>query len=113
MRSPRSCADLVRISARFNGGSSSSRSPDAETTLDGATAALPFIVCAYAIPYLLRARTLAAQGRPVPRIRQASFLAGLAVLVGANVPPLSTLAGDDFSAHMVEHLLIADVAALL
>jgi cytochrome c oxidase assembly factor CtaG len=49
----------------------------------------------------------------VPRVRQASFLAGLAVLVAANVPPLSTLAGDEFSAHMVEHLLIADVAALL
>ena len=35
------------------------------------------------------------------------------MLVGANVPPLSTLADDELTAHMVEHLLIADVAALL
>ncbi|MEA2292560.1 MAG: putative rane protein [Solirubrobacteraceae bacterium] len=61
----------------------------------------------------MRVRTLAATGRPVPRWRIASFLTGLLVLVGADVPPLSTLAGDELSAHMVEHLLIADVAALL
>jgi len=58
-------------------------------------------------------RTLAAHGRPVPRWRIGAFLAGLLVLVGADIPPLSTLAHDELSAHMVEHLLIADVAALL
>jgi cytochrome c oxidase assembly factor CtaG len=35
------------------------------------------------------------------------------VLVGADVPPLSTLSDELLTAHMVEHLLIADVAALL
>jgi putative membrane protein len=58
-------------------------------------------------------RTLAAAGRPVPGWRIASFLLGLLVLVGADVPPLSTLAGELFAAHMLEHLLIADGAALL
>jgi putative membrane protein len=70
-------------------------------------------VLAYSVPYLLRTRHLAASGRPVPNWRQACFYAGLAVLVGADVPPLSTLSGELFAAHMVEHLLIGDVAALL
>ncbi len=68
---------------------------------------------AYAVPYLLRARHLAALGRPVPRWRQACFQLGLLVLIGADVPPLSTLSSDLFVAHMVEHLLIGDGAALL
>jgi cytochrome c oxidase assembly factor CtaG len=77
------------------------------------TAALPVIVLAYAVPYLVRVRTLAGAGRPVPTWRVVSFLAGLLLLVAADVPPLSTLAGELFAAHMFEHLLIADAAALL
>jgi putative membrane protein len=61
----------------------------------------------------VRVRSLAASGRPVPRWRVASFLAGLAVLVAADVPPLSTLSEELLVAHMVEHLLIAELAALL
>jgi cytochrome c oxidase assembly factor CtaG len=61
----------------------------------------------------VRVRTLAAHGRPVPAWRIASFLAGLAVLVCADLPPVRALANDELTAHMVEHLLIADAAALL
>jgi putative membrane protein len=61
----------------------------------------------------VRVRTLAAAGRPVPAWRVACFLSGLLLLVAADVPPLSTLAGELFAAHMLEHLLIADGAALL
>jgi cytochrome c oxidase assembly factor CtaG len=41
------------------------------------------------------------------------FLTGLVVLVAADVPPLSTLSEELLLAHMVEHLLIAEIAALL
>jgi putative membrane protein len=68
---------------------------------------------AYAIPYALRARTLARRGRPVPGWRLWCFGAGLAVLALAVSPPVLDLAGSELSAHMAEHLLIADVASLL
>ncbi|MGH2950259.1 MAG: cytochrome c oxidase assembly protein, partial [Solirubrobacteraceae bacterium] len=71
------------------------------------------VLAAYAIPYVLRARTLARRGRPVPAWRIWCFGAGLAVLVLAVSPPVLDLAGSRFAAHMAEHLLIADVAALL
>jgi putative membrane protein len=71
------------------------------------------LIGAYAIPYALRARTLAARGRPVPVWRIWCFAAGLVVLVLAVSPPVLDLAGSRFAAHMAEHLLIADVAALL
>jgi len=71
------------------------------------------LIGAYAIPYALRARTLARRGRPVPTWRICCFAAGLLVLVVAVSPPVLDLAGSRFAAHMAEHLLIADVAALL
>jgi len=71
------------------------------------------LIVAYAIPYAMRARTLAARGRPVPTWRIWCFGAGLLTLALAISPPVLDLAGDTFAAHMAEHLLIADVAALL
>jgi putative membrane protein len=62
--------------------------------------------------YTTRARTLARTGRPVPRWRQACFYAGLATIALA----LSSLGGASqelLFAHMIEHLLLGDVAALL
>lgn len=64
---------------------------------------------AYAAPYLVRARHLARSGRPVPRWRVGCYLAGILTLAGAELVPSS----ERFSLHMVEHLLIGDVAALL
>ncbi len=67
------------------------------------------ILLAYSVPYFLRTHHLAGIGRPVPAWRQGCFVAGLLVLVGAELVP-STPA---FAAHMVEHLLIGDAGALL
>jgi cytochrome c oxidase assembly factor CtaG len=68
---------------------------------------------AYAIPYGLRARTLARRGRPVPTWRVWCFAAGVLVLAVAISVPIDRLASSSLVAHMTEHLLIADVASLL
>jgi putative membrane protein len=77
------------------------------------TIALPILVLLYWIPYALRARTLAREGRPVPGWRQACFASGLIVLAIALSPPVDKLADQLLLAHMAEHLLIGDIAALL
>jgi cytochrome c oxidase assembly factor CtaG len=71
------------------------------------------VVLAYAIPYGVRARTLARGGRPVPAWRVWCFVSGLVVLAAATSAPIDRLASSHLSAHMVEHLLIADLASLL
>jgi cytochrome c oxidase assembly factor CtaG len=65
------------------------------------------------LPYRARANTLARHGRPVPGWRQGSYAAGLLTLALALSPPVDTLADQLLVAHMAEHLLIGDVAALL
>lgn len=62
--------------------------------------------------YAVRAHRLARSGRAVPGWRQACFYAGLAVGVAA-LTALGGLADELFVAHMAEHLLLADVGALL
>jgi putative membrane protein len=71
------------------------------------------LVAAYAAPYAVRARTLARQGRPVARWRRACFGAGLVLLAAAVSPPVDVAANGRLTAHMVEHLLLGDVAPLL
>jgi len=73
--------------------------------------ALPANVFAFA--YFKRCVTLARQGRPVLLARRVSFGAGLLLLVAAVLPPLATLDDELLASHMVQHLLIADLAALL
>ena len=73
----------------------------------------PAIPVALALAYLHRVRTLARAGRPVPASRQLCFAGGLLVLFLATGTGLETLADDLLTAHMVQHLLLADVAALL
>lgn len=68
---------------------------------------------AYAAAYLRRTRTLARLGRPVPAARIACFLAGLAVVGAAISPPVQRAAADTMAAHMLEHLVLADLASLL
>lgn len=77
------------------------------------TVALPVIVLLYAYPYWARSRTLAAVGRPVPSWRQWCYYGGLAVLAFALSPPVDSLSDQLLVAHMSEHLLIGDIAALL
>jgi putative membrane protein len=63
--------------------------------------------------YARRVRTLAVQGHhPVPGWRQACFYAGF-VTIGAALTSLGSDSQELLSAHMVEHLLLGDVAALL
>ena len=68
---------------------------------------------AFGVMYGVRARRLAASGKPVPSWRQACFYSGLALIVLTLISPLGVLAGELFAAHMAEHLLIADIGALL
>jgi cytochrome c oxidase assembly factor CtaG len=77
------------------------------------TIGVPVLLVLSWIPYHLRARTLAAERRPVPTWRRACFAAGLLVLLLATSPPVDTLSDQLLVAHMAEHLLIGDVAALL
>ena len=64
--------------------------------------------------YARRAATLARRGRPVPLASQVAFVAGLLVLAIALASPLHWVAEERlFWAHMVQHLLLGDLAALL
>src|SRR4051812_9877021 len=64
------------------------------------------------ILYALRAHALRRTPRAVPAARQAAFYGGL-VLIVATLTLTGGLSGDLFAAHMAEHLLIADLGALL
>jgi putative membrane protein len=71
------------------------------------------LVAAYAAPYVVRARTLARRGRPVSAWRRACFAAGLVLLAIAVSPPMDRWADDRLSLHMLEHVLLGDLAPLL
>jgi cytochrome c oxidase assembly factor CtaG len=63
--------------------------------------------------YAKRASTLAAKGRPVPLWRQLCFAAGLLTIVVALISPVGHIAEELVIAHMIEHLLLGDIATLL
>ena len=65
------------------------------------------------VAYAIRAVRLAESGRPLPSWRLASFAAGIVVLAIAIASPLEQLAEELITGHMVQHLLIIDLAALL
>jgi putative membrane protein len=77
------------------------------------TIGFPILVALAWIPYHLKARSLAQEGRPVPTWRRWCYLAGLVVLEIAVSPPVDKLSEQLLVAHMAEHLLIGDIAALL
>jgi putative membrane protein len=62
--------------------------------------------------YARRVRTLAVTGHPVPGWRQACFYSGF-VVIGAALTSLGPLSQDLLFVHMIEHLLLGDIAALL
>ncbi len=62
--------------------------------------------------YAKRARSLARLGHPVPGWRQACFYGGLAV-IGLALTALGAISDELLLAHMAEHLLLGDIAALL
>jgi putative membrane protein len=63
--------------------------------------------------YSRRAATLASRGRPVPAWRIASFGLGLLAILAGLVSPLDTAAEELLWPHLVQHLLIGDLGALL
>ena len=66
-----------------------------------------------AILYWKRARTLARKGTPVAEWRYFLFSLGLALVVVALVSPIATLGEEEsFAFHMVQHLLLGDLAPL-
>ncbi|HYH53361.1 MAG TPA: cytochrome c oxidase assembly protein [Solirubrobacterales bacterium] len=62
--------------------------------------------------YAKRSLTLTRKGRPVPLWRQLSFAVGLLFIVIALVSPVSHIAEELVIAHMVEHLMLGDIAPL-
>src|SRR4051794_37825102 len=71
---------------------------------------LPLLVPA--LLYWWRAGHLAERGRPVPAWRQASFGSGL-LLIALSLVGLGELSDQLLWPHMLEHLLIGDLAAIL
>ncbi|WP_354700302.1 hypothetical protein DSM112329_00570 [Paraconexibacter sp. AEG42_29] len=63
--------------------------------------------------YALGVQRVARTSRAVPGWRQACFYAGLVLIVGTLTSPLAVAADELFWAHMAEHLLLADLGALL
>jgi cytochrome c oxidase assembly factor CtaG len=75
--------------------------------------AAPLLLIVVAVGYARRVQTLSARGKPVSVWRQLSFAAGIVLLLGSDLPPLSTVAEEVVVAHMVQHLLVGDLAGLL
>src|SRR4029077_13051510 len=67
---------------------------------------------ALALAYEARARRLAGEGRPVPVWRQVMFGAGLVVVCASLLGPIDDQADKLLWVHMIQHLLLADVASL-
>jgi putative membrane protein len=64
--------------------------------------------------YLMRTRHLARKGRPVAAVRQVAFYAGVSVAVLALVSPIDYLGEERLLyVHMIQHLLLGDIAPLL
>jgi putative membrane protein len=67
----------------------------------------------YLLLYGRRVRTLSREGRPVDGWRIASFIGGVALFVVVQLPPLDGLADSVLVAHMIQHIVIGDIASLL
>ena len=70
---------------------------------------LPILVPA--LLYWWRAQRLTQRGRPVPPWRQVSFAAGL-LIIALSLIGLGEISDELLWGHMVEHLLIGDLAAI-
>ena len=72
---------------------------------------VPTVIVAYL--YLRRAHTLARRGQPVPGWRQVSFWTGIALVVLALNSPVDALGEEHFFfVHMLQHVLLGDLAPL-
>ena len=71
------------------------------------------MIAVLAVAYARRAATLRARGHPVPRLRIALFASGLALLLVAVASPVHELAEEYLAFHMLQHVLLGDLAPLL
>jgi cytochrome c oxidase assembly factor CtaG len=72
---------------------------------------LPTVVAA--LLYLRRTRTLAKEGRPVPRWRRVVFWTGIGLVVLALNSPIDALGETHFFfLHMTQHVILGDLAPL-
>jgi len=87
------------------------------TAFDGAHLAefIPPVLAstAYLLMFSIRTRTLARERRPVARWRIASFTSGVVIVAVVQLPPFDTLADQVLIAHMIQHIIIGDIASLL
>jgi putative membrane protein len=66
-----------------------------------------------AVGYGLRVRTLRRRGQPPPRWRIGLFALGIALLLLALASPVAAIGeGELFSAHMLQHVVLGDLAPL-
>lgn len=66
-----------------------------------------------AMLYVRRVRTLAQRGQPVSRWRQASFWTGIFLVFMALASPIDALGERDFFfVHMIQHVILGDLAPL-
>jgi putative membrane protein len=65
-----------------------------------------------AFAYSRRARTLAARGEPVPGWRRALFWTSVSLLLLGLVSPIHAYGEELFSLHMIQHVVLGDLAAL-
>lgn len=70
------------------------------------------IVAVLAVAYARRAATLCARGRPVPVWRIVSFASGIVLLLVALVSPVHELGEEYLAFHMLQHVLLGDLAPL-
>lgn len=83
--------------------------PDTSWTFDPLQVVPTSIVAAL---YARRVLTLRDRGTPVPRWRVASFATGIVILLVALVSPVHALGERMFSFHMLQHVLLGDLAPL-
>jgi putative membrane protein len=70
----------------------------------------PIALVAFA--YWRRGRTLALRGTPVPRWRRALFWTSVALMLLALASPIDAYGEELFAFHMIQHVLLGDLAAL-
>lgn len=76
---------------------------------------LPPIVAGsvYLTLFARRARTLASERRPLHTWRSVSFVSGVVLMAAVQLPPFDAWADQVLITHMVQHLIIGDLASLL
>ena len=66
-----------------------------------------------ALAYAMRARTLHRRGTPMARYRILLFAVGIGLLLAAFVSPIAAIGEEElFSFHMLQHVLLGDLAPL-